>query len=449
MIVTGKALARRTFLRGVGGAVALPFLDAMRPALASAGKTGSAPLRLLFVYVPIGAEMGNWTPKEEGGDFEFSRILKPLEPYRPTLSVLTGLDSRNGNALGDGAGDHARAGAAYLTGVHPKKTAGTDIRCGISADQIAARVAGRQTQFPSLEFGCEDSRIVGACDSGYSCAYQNSISWLTATTPLPPETNPRSVFERLFGTDGPSLDPAERALRIASRRSILDFVGEDARRLAGTLGASDRRKLDEYLHGIREIERRIETAEDEGRELDPGIGMPAGIPVRFTDYLQLMFDLQVLAMRADLTRVITCMIGREASLRTYGEIGVPESHHPLTHHGGNPESIEKVTRINTYHAEQFARFLGKLDGTGDADGTLLDRSMIVYGSGLSDGNRHTHENLPIVLAGRGGGLRLGRHVRYAEGTPVTNLFLTLLDRMGVRPESVGDSTGHLEHISDV
>ena len=449
MILTGKAIERRALLRGAGAAIALPWLDAMSPAFAATDKSARAPTRLLFVYIPIGAEMESWTPVGEGRDFEFSRTLKPLEPFRRDLSVLTGLDSYNANALGDGAGGHARAGAAYLTGVHPKKTSGTDIRCGISADQVAAQSVGRQTKFASLELGCEDSRIVGACDSGYSCAYQNSISWASETMPLPPETNPRTIFERLFGSDDLGLPPARRQQRIASRRSILDFVAEDARRLAGTLGAADRRKLDEYLHGLREIERRIELAETADRGFDPAIPKPSGVPVLFSEYLQLMFDLQVLALRADLTRVITFMIGREASLRTYGEIGVPESHHPLTHHSGDPEKVEKVTRINIFHAEQFAALLGKLDAADDGGPSLLDSSMVVYGSGISDGNKHTHENLPMVLAGRGGGLSLGQHTRYAAGTPVTNLFLTLLECMGVRPESIGDSTGELHHLTAI
>ena len=444
MIVTGKSVPRRALLRGLGASVALPFLDAMAPALAAPRRRPGSPARLVFVYVPIGAEMAHWTPIGEGRGFRFSRILEPLEPYRDDVAVLSGLDSYNANALGDGAGGHARAGAAYLTGVHPRKTSGSDIRCGISADQVAARVTGRETRFASLELGCEDSRIVGACDSGYSCAYQNSISWRSETTPLPPETNPRTVFERLFGSADPGLPPAERARRIAARRSVLDFVAADARRLAATLGPQDRLKLDEYLDGVRAVERQIESAETENRAFDPGVGAPSGIPVGFADYLQLMFDLQVLAMRADLTRVMTCMIGREASLRTYGEIGVPESHHPLTHHGGNPESIEKVARINVYHAAQFAAFLGKLGTAEDGDGTLLDRATVIYGSGISDGNKHTHENLPVVLAGRGGGFALGRHVAYPPGTPLTNLFLSVLDRMDVRPGSIGDSTGMLE-----
>lgn len=448
MIITRKRLSRRTFLKGCGTVVALPMLDAMTPALGSVGRAEvKAPVRLVFVYVPNGIVMDDWTPKKEGKEFEFTRILKPLEEFREDLFVLSGLDDHNGNALGDGPGDHARAGASFLTGVHCKKTAGADIRNGISADQVAAQLLGSRTRFPSIELGCEDSRTVGNCDSGYSCAYTNSISWRSPTTPMPPEVNPRSAFERLFGTEDFSLDPATRARRAEYRRSILDSVREDTERLLGTLGPADRRKVDECLYAIREIEKRIESAEKDNRKVRPGIEKPAGIPVAFSEYVKLMFDLQALALETDLTRVTTLMIGREGSMRVYSEIGIPDPHHPLTHHRNNADWIEKVARINYFHTELFAYFLKKLKSATDGDGTLLDHSMIVYGSGLSDGNRHTHENLPVVLAGRGdGSLRPGRHIVCGRGTPMTNLYLTLLDRMGVQPERIGDSTGGLDHI---
>jgi hypothetical protein len=448
MIITRKQLPRRTFLKGAGTAVALPLLDAMVPALASDLSSGRA-LRLSFVYVPNGIVMKEWTPSGTGKDFEFTRILKPLERFREDLLVLGGLDDHNGNALGDGPGDHARAGASFLTGVHCKKTAGADIQAGVSADQIAAKGLASKTRFASIELGCEDSRTVGNCDSGYSCAYTNSISWRTPTTPMPPEVNPRAAFERLFGTADLSLDPKTRARRARYRKSILDLVQDDTRRLAGTLGTADRRKIDEYLAAVREIEVRIEAAEKDHREVVAPIEKPSGIPADFIDYAKLMYDLQVIAFQADLTRVTTLVLAREGSMRVYPEIGIPDPHHPLTHHRNNDEWIEKVTRINCLHAELFAYFLGKLKATRDGDGTLLDNSMIVYGSGLCDGNRHTHEDLPVLLAGRGSGIRPGRRLIFKKGTPITNLYLTLLERMGVHPEKIGDSTGKLAQLSDL
>jgi hypothetical protein len=444
-----RHLPRRTFLRGVGATVALPWLDAMRPALARAASPGQAPLRLSFVYVPNGIVMADWKPTRPGKVFTFPKTLRPLEPYRGDLLVLTGLAHHNANELGDGPGDHARAAACFLTGVHPKKTAGADIRNGVSADQIAAQALAAQTRLPSIELGCEESRTVGNCDSGYSCAYTNSISWRAAASPLPPETNPRLAFERLFG-DNETADPEARARRARERSSILDLVAERSRELVGTLGPSDRRKLDEYQYAVREIERQIERAERDPRRVVPPIESPPGIPETFPEYLRLMYDLQVIAFQADLTRVATMMVGREGSLQTYPDIGVPDPHHPLTHHQNNPEWIEKVARINAHHVEQFAHFVARLKATPDGEGTLLDHSMVVYGSALSDGNRHTHEDLPVLLVGRGGGrLRTGRHVVYAKQTPMTNLYLTLLDHMGVRPEKIGDSTGRLEHLTDV
>jgi hypothetical protein len=445
-LITRKHLSRRTVLRGLGATVALPWLDAMTPAFASPGR----PVRLAFTYIPNGVTLADWTPKGMGREFELSRILKPLEPFRDDLLVLSGLAAENAKALGDGPGDHARAGACFLTGVHPRKTAGADIQNGISADQIAAQAVGAETRLPSLELGCEESRTVGNCDSGYSCAYTNSISWRSPTTPMPPETNPRSAFERLFGIEDVPLSPEDRARRAQRRQSILDLVGDRTRQLVTGLGPSDRRKMDEYLYAIREIERRLERAERDGVEVPPGVEKPSGIPAAFADYVKLMFDLQVVAFQADLTRVTTMMIGREGSLQAYPEIDVPDSHHPLTHHRGNPEFVEKVTRINAYHAELFAHFVAKLKATPDGEGTLLDHSMVVYGSAISDGDRHTHEDLPVLLVGRGAGrLKPGRHVVHPRDTPLTNLYLALLDGMGVRPEAIGDSTGKLEHLSDL
>jgi hypothetical protein len=447
MIITQKHLPRRTFLRGLGAAIALPMLDAMTPALARAG-TSKSPVRLAFTYVPNGVTLADWTPEGSGRSFAFTRILKPLEAFREDLVVVSGLAHRNGQELGDGPGDHARAAASYLTGVHPRKTAGADIKNGISIDQVIAERLASETRFRSIEIGCDDSRTVGNCDSGYSCAYTNSISWRSETMPMPPETNPRLVFERLFGADA-GLDPATRARRLRSRRSILDLVNERTRSLVSDLGTSDRRKIDEYLNSIRDVERQIDRAEHDQRDFDPQIEKPSGIPIEYDAYVKLMFDMQVLAFQADLTRISTMMMGREGSLRTYPEIGVPDPHHPLTHHGGKTDWVEKVTKINEYHTALFATFVAKMKATPDGDGTLLDHSMIVYGSGLADGNRHTHEDLPVLLLGRGGGFGMGRHIAYAKETPMTNLFLTLADRMGVKPESIGDSTGHVEHLTDV
>jgi len=448
MIVTKKHLSRRTILRGVGAALALPILDSMTPAMnaATAGAASPAP-RLAFIYVPNGVNFKEWKPAAEGTDFEFSRILKPLEKYREEISVLSGLDLHNGNALGDGGGDHARAGASYLTGVHCKKTTGADIHAGVSADQIAAGVVGAKTRLASLELGCEDSRTVGNCDSGFSCAYTNSISWRTPTMPMPPETNPRVIFERLFGSDDLKVDPAVKARRTLLRTSILDVVGERTQKLMGGLGPSDRHKLDEYMTGVREVERRIQMAETDTRRFVPTIDDPAGVPVDFAEYTKLMFDLQILAFQADLTRVSTFMVGREGSVRTYSEVGVPDPHHPITHHQNKPELLEKIAKINTFHVELFSYYVEKMKSIQDGDGNLLDHSMVVYGSALCDPNRHQHENLPTLLVGRGcGRLKPGRHMVYPQGTPMTNLYMALLDRMDVHPEAIADSTGKLELI---
>lgn len=446
-----NALSRRTLLRGVGATLGLPLLDAMTPALAERTQGDKTPpTRLAFVYVPNGIIMDAWTPQAAGRDYELTRVLKPLEAFRDDMFVLTGLRDQNGEAGPDGAGDHARAGASYLTGVRPKKTAGADIKGGISADQVAAHFLGSRTRLASLELGCDDSRTVGNCDSGYSCAYSNSISWRSPNTPMPPEVNPRLVFERLFGAEDLSLSPEIRARRARSRRSILDLVGSETKSLVATLGAADRRKVDEYLTAVREIEQRIQRASKENPLPSPELEKPAGVPVAFSDYVKLMYDLQVLAFQTDSTRISTLMIGREGSNRAYHEIGVPDSHHSITHHRNQPEFIEKVTKINVLHAQLFGYFLQRLKSTPDGAGSLLDHSMVVYGSGLSDGNQHFHADLPIVLAGRGdGSLKPGRHIVYPKGTPLTNLYLTVLDRAGVRPESIGDSTGKVEHLTDV
>jgi hypothetical protein len=432
-----KRLSRRTVLRGLGAAVSLPLLDAMVPAFASP----VAPQRLAFIYVPNGILMNQWTPASGGADFELTRILTPLAPHRDNLLVLSGLTQNTGRALGDAAGDHARASATYLTGAHPRKTDGAGICAGISVDQVAASHVGAATKLPSLELGCEDGRLVGNCDSGYSCAYNNTLSWRTPSAPLPPEINPRAVFERLFG----ALDenPADRRKRQRNETSILDFVLDDTRRLAGQLGATDHRKIDEYLTSVREIERRIQLSERDDQLTPPSFEKPSGVPADFGDYAKLMFDLMLVAFQSGTTRVATFMLGREGSLRAYREIGISDAHHPITHHSGHPDLIEKVARINVYHVEQFAYFLGKLKSTPDGDGTLLDHSQIVYGSGLSDGNKHQHNNLPVLVGGKSG----GRHIVYPAETPMNNLHLALLDRMGVHIDSLGDSSGELNVLS--
>lgn len=455
MIHLSKKLNRRSLLKGVGTAIALPFLDAMVPAFAgpSAAKSNC---RMAFVYVPNGIIMDAWTPATEGDvaplPAELPRVTAPLAAYRDDLMILGGLTCNNGRALGDGAGDHGRAGAAYLTATHPKKTAGKDIETGISVDQIAAQHIGSETKFASLELGCEDGVQGGNCDNGYSCAYTNSISWRSFNAPMPPEVRPRAVFERLFGTDDFGQDPVKRARQMKYEASILDVVLGDAQHLKNTLGANDRSKLDEYLYAIRDIETRIQKVEKQNAlSPRPQIAEPSSsVPDTMAEHSKLMFDLMTVAFQANLTRVVTMLIGTEQSTRPYREIGVPEGHHGLTHHQGDKEKIEKVTQINVFHVQQFTYLLDKLKNTKDGDGSLLDHSMIVYGSGLSDGNQHLHHNLPTVLAGRGcGTLKPGRHVKYAAETPMANMFVAMLDRMAYPVEKMGDSNAELGYLSDL
>lgn len=447
-----RTLSRRTLLRGMGTAVALPFLDAMRPAFAASSRRLSteAPVRIAFSYVPNGIIMEDWTPSAEGALGKLPKVLEPVAKFRDDVMVMSGLTHNNGRALGDGPGDHARAAASFLTGVHPKKTDGADIQNGISVDQVAAGLLGDRTRFASLELGTEHGRLAGNCDSGYSCAYSNSISWRSETTPMPPEVNPRLVFERLFGRPGSSDDPVARAKRKRYDKSILDFVREDTRQLQSDLGPTDQRKLDEYLTGVREIEKRIAATEASAEQVDPAMNRPSGVPVDFAEHTKLMYDLQVVAFQTDQTRITSFMVGREGSNRTYREIGVPGAHHGLTHHRGDEEKIRQISNINRYHMELFAYFLGRLDSIPEGDGTLLDHSIVVYGSGLADGNKHTHHDLPVLVAGRAGGkLHPGRHLRYEMETPMANLYMTLLDRLGVEPETIGDANGRLEHLADV
>jgi hypothetical protein len=448
MIVTLKRLPRRTFLRGLGAAIGLPILDAMTPAFARKAAR-RFPCRMAFVYVPNGVDMANWVPQDVGKNFELPRILAPLKPYRDHLLVLSGLTQNGGRALGDGPGDHARAAASYLTGVHPRKTAGAGIHSGPSVDQIAAQHLKGSTPLASLELGCEGGTLAGSCDSGYSCAYSNNLSWRTAANPMPPEINPRLAFERLFGGLDATGDTAARARHARYDRSILDFVIEDTKRIEATLGPADRQKLDEYLYAVREVERRIATTAKRSKGLAP-TDLPAEIPADFAEHSRLLFDLLAVAFQADLTRVVTFMFAHEGSSRTYREIGIAEAHHALTHHGNKPDMLEKVTRINCYHMQQFAYFIGKLKSIREGEGTLLDHVMAVYGSGLADGNRHTHDRLPVLMAGHGNrAFKTGRHLRYPSETPMANLYLVMLDAMGVPVESLGDSNGKLEHLTDI
>ena len=441
-MITQKAVARRQFLRGVGTAVALPFLDAMVPAMSRASSV-KPPVRMAMVYVPNGIDMRNWNPSYEGKLEELPRIMKPLEPFKQDITVLGNLTHNAGRALLDGAGDHGRCCASYLTGIQPRKTM-VDIKSGVSFDQLVASQVGKNTRFPSLEVGMEDARQAGDCDSGYSCAYTNNLAWRTESQPLPPILNPRVLFERLFGT-GASLTPEARARQNRYRRSILDMVSDDTHQLESDLGPSDRRKLDEYLSSIREIEHQIERAEKDNAQLSPGtMDKPYGVPADFSEHYKLMTNMMTVAFQADQTRVITFLVTREGTSRAYPEIGIPDGHHPLTHHRNQLPLMEKVAKINTYHVQQFAGWIEKLKSIKEGDSTLLDNSMIVYGAGLSDGNRHSHEDLPTLIAGRGGNaFKPGRHIVYRRETPMCNLFLTMMDRMGLPTEHFGDATGPL------
>lgn len=453
MTITRKALARRTFLRGMGTAIGLPFLDAMVPAL-SFGKAVEKPVRMCFVYVPIGAIMDHWNPSYTGTLGELPRILKPMEPFRKDMLLLGNLTHNGGRALLDGGGDHARATGGYLSGVQPRKNS-TDasfknaaaIKAGITADQVVANQIGSKTRFASLEVGMEDSQQAGNCDSGYSCAYTNNLAWKSDSQPMPPVLDPRALFERIFGDDG-DLSPQARERRNLYRRSILDHVTEDSKKLEGRLGPSDRAKLDQYMTSVREVEVRIEQNEKNNQHVDPGMEKPGGTPGDFAEHFKLQSDMITIAFQADLTRTITFLVGREGSNRAYREIGVPEGHHNLTHHRNNPEMIERVAQINCYHIRTFAAWMEKMKAHQEGDGSLLDNCMIVYGSGISDGNRHTHEDLPTMILGNGGGfLNTGRRIVYRRETPICNLYLTMMEGMGVHQDTFGDATGHLPELT--
>src|SRR4051812_40806087 len=454
MIITRKHVSRRALLRGMGAAVALPVLDAMVPALGAMTKAAQkiAPNRMAFVYVPNGIDMRNWRPEGIGHSFNFPKILEPLSALQDDILIFSGLKDQNGNALGDGPGDHARAASSFLTGVHPRKTAGSDISVGVSVDQVAAQKIGSATRLASLELGCEDGHLAGNCDSGYSCAYVNSISWRTPTVPNPPEVNPREVFERLFGSDEGAGDPSARARTARYQQSILDLVADDTRRLQGGLGTTDKRKLDEYFTAVREVERQVEMMEKQITQngvAAPSLAKPDGIPIEFADHARLMFDLLAIALQTDTTRISTFMLAREGSTRSYREIGVPEGHHGLSHHRNDPALMDKIAAINRHHMEQFAYFLAKLKKTREGNGSLLDNTVVVYGSGISDGNRHNHDDLPVLLAGGSRQFQTGRHVRYSQGAPVSSLYLSVLDGAGVPTEQFGDSQGRLQYLTDL
>ena len=444
MIIVKKALPRRTFLRGVGATVALPLLDAMVPSMTALAQTPAKPVRRLgFVYVPMGSNISAWTPPGKGGALnELSVSLGPLAPVKDQLTVISNLELRNAYP-----GTHATSNASFLSAAKAKWTESTDYYLGTTVDQIAARQMGQETQLPSLELAMDVLDMVGQCDNGYACVYQNNLSWSSPTSPLPAEAHPRVVFERLFGDGGTA---AQRRAALGRRASLLDWVRDDIARLQGTLGVSDRTKVHEYLETVREVERRIQHAEAETeRNPLPDLDRPVGVPATYADHARLMFDLQVLAFQADVTRVITFQLARESSNRTYPEIGVPDPHHPISHHGNVPEKLAMLAKINQFHVSLFGYFLERLASIPEGDGSLLDHALYMYGSGMGNPNVHDHVNLPVVVAGGGAGrTRGGRHITYPEPTPMANLHLTLLDKVGVQIETWSDSTGTIDTLLD-
>ncbi len=442
MVISKKALPRRTFLRGIGATVALPLLDAMVPSMTALARTAAHPVRRLgFVYIPMGSHIASWTPPGDTGALkELSPSLSPLAPVQDQLTVVTNLELRNAYP-----GTHATSNAAFLSAATAKLTESSDYYLGTTVDQIAAQKIGQETRLPSLELAMDLMDMVGQCDNGYACVYQNNLSWSSPTTPLPAEAHPRVVFERLFGEGGTA---DQRRAALGRRASLLDWVRDDIARLQGQLGAADRTRVGEYLDTVREVERRIQRAESE--TLDnalPDLDRPVGVPAAYADHAALMFDLQALALQGDVTRVVTFQLARESSNRTYSEIGVPDPHHPTSHHGNDPAKLAMLAKINQYHVSLFARFLERLAETPDGDGSLLDHSLYLYGSGMGNPNVHDHVDLPIVVAGGGAGrARGGRHIRYAEPEPMANLHLALLDAAGIRLEKFADSTGRIESL---
>ena len=463
-------ISRRTMLRGLGASLALPMLDAMTggkavamageavgaaasAAGASAGAGATSPLRMAMFFLPNGMCMEDWTPGAEGADFQLPPTLKALEAVRKDVTVLSGLALDNARAKGDGPGDHARSAAAFLTGAHPYKTSGADIKLGVSVDQYAAKAVGGQTRLPSLELGLDRGAMAGNCDSGYACAYSSNISWSSPTTPVPKEVNPSAVFDRMFGPASEREAAEGRAKRLRYRKSILDFVADDAKRLNRDLGKSDQRKLDEYTTAVREIEKRVErdrelVAQQKAQSKVPDMKLPEGVPDDVQEHFRLMLDLLAMAFQTDATRVSSFMVASDGSDRNYRMLGVTEGHHSLSHHGGNKEKLDQIRKIAKFHVEQFAYFLQKLASMKEGDKSVLDNSMILFGCGIGDGNRHNHNDLPILLAGKGGGkVTPGRHVQYEKNTPLCNLYVSMLDAVGVKVDRFGDSTGPLTKLT--
>ena len=441
MIIAKVALPRRTFLRGLGVSLAVPFLDAMVPALTPIAKAAAPPRRLGFVYVPNGMAMKHWQPVGEGALGQLSPSMTPLAPFRDQMIVPIGLSQKQAESFGDGNGEHSRAGTVWLSGVHPKHTEGADVRNGPTADQLAAQVLGRDTPLASLEMAMEQAFLIGNCDNGYSCVYTNSISWRTATDPNPMETNPRIVFQRLFGDGGSA---ADRLAQMREDRSILDWVMGDLTKLQNSLGVQDRHVMSDYVDSVREIERRLQVSERQNGESPLALpARPVGVPEGYDDHARLMFDLTALAFQADITRVFTFTLGKEQTNRAYPELGVSEAHHAISHHQQDPAKLEQAAKINTYHASLTAHFLEKLKSVSEGDGTLLDHSLILHGGGISDADQHSHIDLPLVLVGGAGGLKGGRILRHPVDTPMNNLLVSMLDRVGVPAEQFGDATGRL------
>lgn len=440
-----SSASRRCFLRGLGATIALPTLECS--SIFAKGGDAAAPLRMAYVYTPNGAIMPEWTPSGAGADWKLSPTLSSLKNVKNELQVISGLAHDKADANGDGGGDHARATATFLTGAQARKTAGADIKLGVSVDQIAAAQIGSETKIDSLQLGCDPARKAGRCDSGYSCAYQFNFSWRSETLPLPPEIDPRLVFEKLFGSDKASIDPKEQARRLSHQSSLLDYVMEDAKSLQKKLGYTDQQKIEEYLTGVREMERKIENAE-KFRAAMPNATAPKGIPGTYRDHIRIMYDMMVLAFQSDTTRIATFLVAHDGSNRSFREIGVPDGHHHLSHHRRDAKKMEKIAKIDRFYVEQFAYFLEKMKAAKDPAGqSLLDQSMIVFGGGISDADRHDHDNLPVVLAGKANGkLNPGRHVKTKQPVPMTNLYLSLLEKAGVSAEQLGDSDGKFDLV---
>ncbi len=445
-------LSRRTVLRGLGTVLSLPLLEAMSPRTVFGAAPAKRPVRMAFFFVPNGMHMPDFTPERTGSDWSITPTLEPIADFRDQLTVLSGLTLNGGRSLGDGPGDHARNVASYLTGAHPRKTEGADIRNGVSVDQLAAEQIGSQTRFASLELGTERSAQAGRCDSGYSCIYTSNMSWRNETTPVAKEIDPRAVFDRLFGDKQPEQAARGKDKRERQRLSVLDLVLEDARALQRQLGTADQQKLDEYLYAVRDIEKRISGVdrleEPEEEQYVPDYPRPAGVPRAYDDHVRLLFDLMVLALRTDSTRVMTFMFTNAGSNRSYGDVGVRDGHHNLSHHGNDKEKQAKIAKINRHHMSLFAYLLGELRAVREGEGNLLDNCLLMYGSGTGDRNRPNHDNLPILLAGGGGGkFKPGRHIQYRRETPLTNLYLSMLDMVGASVDRMADSTGRLSDLT--